>query len=162
MIGSRSLELSMLSDTAVHLLRRFDAPVELVFEAFTEPELLRRWQFGPDGWSMPLCTVDLRPGGEYHHTWSKEGEPDLVLVGTFVEVEPPRRLVAREEFKMPWSPGATLVTTAFEREAGGTLVRMTIEFPSIEARDAALDTGMTGGMEIGYQRLDAILAERES
>lgn len=166
------LEASMASDTTVLLLRRFRAPPALVFEAFTEPALIRRWMLGPDGWEMPVCTVDLRPGGEYHHTWRKEGEPDLVLVGTFVEVEPPRRTVAREEFKMPWSPGSTLVTTEFEPDASdgatgvgadaadGTLVRMTIEFPNLEARDAALATGMTKGMETGYQRLDEILADR--
>lgn len=161
MIGNRPLELFSLSETTVQLLRHFDAPPELVFEAFTAPDLIRRWQFGPDGWSMPVCTVDLRPGGEYRHTWRKDGESDLVLVGIFEAVEPPRRLVAREEFRMPWSPGANLVTTEFDDDESGTLVRMTIEFPSLEARDSMLTTGMADGMETGYRRLDAILSERQ-
>lgn len=157
---ARPLELSTPSATEVLILRRFDAPRHLVFEAFTSAELIPLWMLGPEGWSMPVCEVDLRPGGGYRHVWRKDGEPDLALTGTFVDVQPPERTVARERFDDDWTQGETLVTTEFEaQEDGGTLVRLTVEYASPEARDAAARSGMAVGMEAGYARLDQLLAQ---
>ncbi len=159
----RPLQLELVGATEILILRRFAAARELVFEAFTDAELLTRWMLGPGGWTMPVCEVDLRPGGGYRHVWRKEGERDLAVSGTYVEVEPPRRIVARERFNDDWTQGETIVTTEFEAEPdGGTLVRLTIEFASPEARDAAARTGMAEGMEAGYARLDEMLAESAS
>lgn len=160
--AARPLQLRLSGATEILILRRFDAARELVFEAFTDAGLIRRWMLGPGGWTMPVCEVDLRPGGTYRHVWRKEGESDLAVTGTYVEVEPPRRTVARERFSEDWTQGETTVTTEFEAQPdGGTLLRMTIEFASPEARDAAARTGMAQGMEAGYARLDELLAERE-
>ena len=160
--GPRPLTLAPSGDTDVVIMRRFDAPRELVFEAFTSAELVPQWMLGPEGWTMPVCEVDLRPGGGYRHVWRKEGEPDLALTGTFVEVQPPERMVSRERFNDDWTQGETLITTEFEAlEDGGTLMRMTVSFSSSEARDAATRTGMAVGMEAGYTRLDDLFARRE-
>ncbi len=160
--ASRPLTLEPSGETDVVILRRFDAPRELVFEAFTSAELVPQWMLGPEGWTMPVCEIDLRPGGGYRHVWRKEGEPDLALSGTFVEVQPPERTVARERFNDDWTQGETLITTEFEaQEDGGTLMRMTVAFASREAREAATRTGMAVGMEAGYSRLDDLLSERE-
>lgn len=157
----RRLELSTEGDKSVVIVRRFDAPRELVFEAFTDSALIPRWMLGPEGWTMPECEVDLRPGGGYRHVWRKHGVPDMELQGAFDEVQPPERLVARERFGDDWTQGETQVTTEFAAEEdGGTLVRITVEFASREARGAATRTGMAEGMEAGYARLDRLLAER--
>lgn len=161
-VAPRPLTLEPSGETDVVILRRFDAPRDLVFEAFTDEELIPKWMLGPEGWTMPLCEVDLRPGGGYQHVWRKEGEPDLVLNATFDEVHPPERLVSRERFGDDWTQGETVVTTEFEaQEDGGTLIRMTVRFSSRDARDAATRTGMATGMEAGYERLDGVLATRE-
>ncbi len=155
----RPLELSLEGERSVLIVRRFAAPRELVFEAFTDAEMIPRWMVGPGGWTMPECEVDLRPGGGYRHLWRKAGEPDMELKGAFDEVQPPERLVARERFGDDWTQGETQVTTEFTAEEdGGTLVRITVEFQSREARDAATRTGMAEGMEAGYARLDRLLA----
>ncbi|MBX3143271.1 MAG: SRPBCC domain-containing protein [Trueperaceae bacterium] len=159
--GGRPLELSLVGDKEILILRRFAAARELVFEAFTSAEMIARWMLGPGGWTMPICEVDLRPGGAYRHVWRKDGERDLAVSGTYVEVEAPRRIVARERFSDDWTQGDTLITTEFESEQdGGTLVRMTIEYSSAEARDAASRTGMADGMEAGYVNLDVLFAGR--
>lgn len=153
------LRLTTPTPTQVRIERALAAPRELVFEAYTTPELLRRWLLGPEGWAMPVCEVDLRPGGGYRYVWRKEGEPDLALTGTFEEVQPPERLVAREVYDGDWTGGETLVVIEFEaQEDGGTLVRTTVQYSSTGSRDAAMRTGMADGMEAGYSRLDELLA----
>jgi len=161
MAGTSALELTTPTPTQVLITRALAVPRELVFEAYTTPDLIRRWLLGPEGWTMPECDVDLRPGGGYRYVWRKAGVPDMVLTGRFEAVEPPERLVAREAFDDDWTGGETLVVTEFAaQEDGGTLVRTTVEYASPAAREAALRTGMTDGMEAGYRRLEALLAGR--
>lgn len=159
MAGPAPLELTTPSPTHVRVRRAFAAPRELVFEAYTTPELIGQWLLGPDGWTMPVCEVDLRPGGGYRYVWRKEGEGELALTGRFEEVAPPERIVSRESYADDWTGGETHVVTEFEaQEDGGTLVRMTIEYASPASREASLRTGMAEGMEAGYSRLEAVLA----
>ncbi len=161
MTRSAALDLTTPTETTVRIVRSLAAPRELVFEAYTTPELLRRWLLGPEGWTMPVCEVDLRPGGGYRYVWRKEGEAELALTGAYDEVEPPERLVARETYDDDWTGGTTTVVTEFEaQEDGGTLVRTTVEFASAEAREAAVRTGMADGMEAGFRRLERVLDER--
>ena len=148
------------SDREVVATRLFDAPRELVWKAYTEPEHLRQWMLGPEGWTMPVCEVDLRPGGAYRYVWRKDDGTELTITGVHKEVEPPERLVATESWGEDW-PEA-LNTLVFDEEDGRTTLTVTVLYPSQEARDAALATGMTDGWSMGYERLDEVLRSMAS
>lgn len=152
------LKLGPQGDRDVVVERSFDAPRDLVFEAFTRPELVKRWMLGPDGWSMPVCTIDLRPGGKGRYEWTSDsGGPGMTLNSTFKEIVAPERIVHTERFEPDWTQGDTTVTTTFTEKDGKTIVRMTITYPTAEGRDMVLKSGMEQGMARGYERLDDIL-----
>jgi len=155
-----SFRVSTPTDREVLVERDFHAPRELVFEAFTKPELVRRWLLGPDGWTMPVCEIDLRPGGAYRYVWRKEATGmEMGMGGVFREVVRPVKLVATEKFDDAWYPGEAVDTTTFEEQAGITKVTLTVLYESKEARDTASRSGMERGMAAGYDRLETILAE---
>ena len=143
------------SDREVGVTRIFDAPRELVWKTYTEPEHLRQWMLGPDGWSMEVCEIDLRPGGAYRFAWRKDDGSELTIAGVHREVEPPERLVSTESWGPEW-PEA-LNTIVFSEEDGRTTLSITVLYPTQEARDAALATGMTDGMTMSLDRLEEIL-----
>jgi uncharacterized protein YndB with AHSA1/START domain len=163
-------QVSMPSDREVQVVRSFKAPRALVFRAFTEPPLIRRWMLGPPGWSMPVCDMDVRPGGKYRWRWRSDADgSEFGFFGTFREVQSPSRIIHIESFD-PGSggggetppdstTGGALVTTAFSEDGGITTVTTVMDFGSKDARDAAVKTGMTDGMEGSYQLLDRILQE---
>ena len=153
------LTVSTPNDRDVLVVRTFNAPREMVWTCFNSPEFVSRWMLGPDGWSMPVCEIDSRPGGTFRYVWANADGRDLKMTGTFVEVVPPERTVHIENFDEDWAGAPTEVTTLFTEADGVTTVTMTIRFESQDARDAARATGMTDGMETGYARLDALLAE---
>ena len=136
----------------------FDAPRALVFDAFTKPDLVKRWLLGPPGWSMPVCEIDLKVGGRFRYVWRNEARGnDMGVGGAFREIVSPERIVHDELFDEDWTGGETIVTTIFTEEAGRTVVAMTVRYSSAAAREAALGTGMTRGMEQSYERLDEVL-----
>ena len=143
------------SDREVGVTRVFDAPRELVWKTYTEPEHLRQWMLGPDGWSMEVCEIDLRPGGAYRFAWRKDDGSELTIAGVHREVEPPERLVSTESWGPEW-PEA-LNTIVFSEEDGRTTLSITVLYPTQEARDAALATGMTDGMTMSLDRLEELL-----
>ena len=159
-------DVTLPSDSEVLVRRTFAAPRHLVYAAYTQPALLRRWMLGPPGWSMPICDMDVRPGGQYRWGWqSEDGTQSFGFHGTFEAVEPGVRLVHSEHFDPGTTgqpqddgPGAR-VTTTFEEHAGTTTVAMRVDYGTKEVRDAVLATGMTDGMEHGHARLDALIAE---
>jgi uncharacterized protein YndB with AHSA1/START domain len=159
-------QVSLPTDSEVKVTRSFKAPRALVFRAFTEPDLVRRWMLGPPGWSMPVCEMDVRVGGQYRWRWrSDKDSSEFGFRGTFREVQPTSRLVHTEGYD-PGTVGGeypgndAIVTVTFTEESGVTTVTTLIDFGSKEARDAAVSTGMTGGMEQSYQLLDRLLEER--
>ena len=159
-------QVSMTSDREVQVTRSFKAPRALVFRAFTEPELIRRWMLGPPGWSMPVCEMDLRVGGSYRWRWRSDSDgKEFGFAGTFREVQPPSRLVHTERYDPGTvgdgypTAGEAMITTTFTEEGGTTTITTVMDFGSKEARDAAVKTGMTDGMEQSYQLLDRILLE---
>jgi uncharacterized protein YndB with AHSA1/START domain len=160
MTSTKSLSVEPVGELDLRITRDFDAPRALVFKAFTTPSLVRRWMLGPGGWTMPVCEIDLRPGGTFRYVWRKDGR-DMGLSGTFREIAPPDRLVHTEIFDQDWTGGETLVTTLFEESAGRTTVSMTVRYSSADARAAALKTGMTEGMTGAYDQLEAMLASGE-
>jgi uncharacterized protein YndB with AHSA1/START domain len=161
-------QVTLPSDREVQVRRSFKAPRAMVYRAYTEPELVRRWLLGPPGWSMPVCEMDVRVGGRYRWRWrSDEDATEFGFSGTFREVEPASKLVHTEAY----DPGTVgddfpqndaLVTVTFREDAGVTTVTSLIDFGSKEARDAAMATGMTDGMEQSYQGLDRILEQQWS
>jgi uncharacterized protein YndB with AHSA1/START domain len=154
-----SFTISTPSDRELEVRRDFNAPRHLVFDAFTKPELVRRWLLGPDGWTMPVCEIDLRVGGAYRYVWRKETTgAEMGMGGVFREVVRPSRLVATEKFDEAWYPGEAVDTTVFEERDGITKVTVTVLYESKEARDTATRSGMERGMVAGYDRLEQILA----
>lgn len=143
----------------IRVEREFDAPRELVFDAHTKPELVVRWLLGPGDWTMPVCDIDLRVGGEYRYVWRHPEKGDMGMSGTFREIGPPSRLVATERFDDEWYPGECVNTTEFIQQNGKTRMALTMLYESEAARDIALKSPMDEGMEAGYERLDGILAE---
>jgi uncharacterized protein YndB with AHSA1/START domain len=159
-------QVTMPSDREVKVVRSFKAPRTLVYRAYTEPELVQQWLLGPPGWSMPVCEMDVRVGGRYRWRWkSHEGDQEFGFTGTFREVQPASRLVHTEAYD-PGTVGGgypgqdAIVTVIFDETDGVTTVTSVIDFGSKEARDAAVATGMTEGMEQSYQLLDRLLADR--
>jgi uncharacterized protein YndB with AHSA1/START domain len=152
------LEVTTPSDHEVGMTRTFAAPRRLVFDCWTKPELIQRWLFGPDGWSFALCEVDFRVGGVYRFVWRKTDGTEMGMGGTYREIVRPERIVNTELFDEDWTGGETVVTTTFAEEAGRTTVTQTTLFASRAARDGALATGMTDGVEVSFTRLDAVLA----
>ena len=159
-------QVSLPSEREVRVVRRFKAPRELVYRAHTEPKLVQRWMLGPPGWSMPVCEMDVRVGGRYRWRWRSEKDgSEFGFAGTFREVTPLSRLVHTETYD-PATVGdvhpqsEALVSVMFTEDGGITTVTTLIDFGSKQARDAAVATGMTDGMEQSYQLLDALLNER--
>ena len=158
MFFPNSFKVSTLGDHEIQVTRDFDAPRALVFDAFTKPELVRRWLLGPPGWIMPLCEIDLRVGGSYRYVWRSEKDgSQMALSGVFREITPVERLVATERFDDPWYPGEALDTTVFVESRGVTKIAITILYESQVARDTARRSGMEHGMAAGYDRLETLL-----
>jgi uncharacterized protein YndB with AHSA1/START domain len=153
-----SFKICTPSDREIQVSRDFDAPRSLVFDAFTKPELVRRWLLGPPGWTMPVCEIDLRVGGSYRYVWRSEKDgSQMGIRGVFREITPVERLVATERFDDAWYPGEALDTTVFEERRGITRTTITIFYESQEARDTARRSGMEYGMAAGYDRLETLL-----
>jgi uncharacterized protein YndB with AHSA1/START domain len=154
------LEISLPSDREIRITRSFDAPRNLVWDAHTKPELVRRWLLGPPGWEMPVCRIDLRVGGEYRYEWEdKTRGAKMGMGGVYTEVAKPEKIGSKEKFDDDWTGGQTLASQVFIEKDGRTTSVMTILYASKEARDGAASTPMADGMEAGYQRLDKVLAE---
>ncbi|MFO0806510.1 MAG: SRPBCC family protein [Gemmataceae bacterium] len=156
-------EASLPSDTEVRVKRSFAAPARLVWRAYMEPELMRRWCSGQPGWSMPVCEMDMRVGGRYRWRWrSDENGMEFGFTGEVLEVVPHAKLVHTQSFDagdLGVSMGGvpSIVTVAFQEADGITLVTTTIRYASKADRDAAFATGMTDGMEVSYKQLDGML-----
>jgi len=156
------LTVTALGDLEVTMQRRFDAPRELVFDAWTKPELLRQWLGVFGGWAMPICEIDLRVGGRYRYVWRNEEGAEMGVGGTYENVVRPHRIVCRERFDEPWYAGEALVTNALEEVDGGTLCILTMHYESKEARDMVLASPMESGVAAGFLALDRLLANGPS
>ena len=156
-------KVSMPSDKEVLVMRSFTAPRTLVYRAYTEPALLRRWCGATPGWSMPVCEMDVRVGGSYRWRWrDDEGTAEFGFSGVFKKVEPGVRLVHTESYDagtlgIGMGDGESLLTVSFSETGGVTTVTTLIEYGSKETRDAAVASGMTDGMEQNYQLLEEVL-----
>jgi uncharacterized protein YndB with AHSA1/START domain len=151
------LTLRTDGETEIIVTRRFAASPEAVFKAHTDPKLMQQWLLGPEGWSMPVCISDARPGGKLRCEWTDGKGGDFYLTGEYVEVTPFSRLVHVERMHLPDPTPDNHVETTFQAEGGGTLMVMRMSLPDAEARKAMLATGMEHGMEASYERLETML-----
>jgi uncharacterized protein YndB with AHSA1/START domain len=144
------------------LTRLFDAPRRLVFDAMTKPEHVRRW-WGilDDKHSVPVCEIDLRPGGAWRFV-GRGPEGDFpAFYGTYSEIAPPERLVYTEFFE-PFPDVGSVITTVFTEENGKTRMTVTCLYSSLDVRDMVLSTGMSKGAGISYDRLEDLVRELQA
>ena len=152
-MANAELQVSTPTDRELVVTRVFNAPRKFVFDAWTNPKHLPKWMLGPEGWTMPVCEVDLRPGGAWHFVWRRaDGSAEFGMHGVYREVQPFEWLVSTESWGPEWPE--TVNTLVLTENAGNTTATMTILYASQEARDRALQTGMTKGMEQSYKRLE--------
>jgi uncharacterized protein YndB with AHSA1/START domain len=156
----RTLKLTTPTDREVVMTRVFDAPRHLVFEAMSRAELLQRWLWGPPGWSMVVCESDLRVGGAFRHVWRGPDGREMAMRGVYREVVPPERIVRTEtfEFGCEAQAGEQVGTLVLTEEEGKTYLRLAVLYPSKEARDGAIASGMERGVAASYNRLAELLA----
>ena len=100
-----ALQVSTRGEREIVMTRAFAAPRTLVFDAFTKPELVKRWLLGPDGWSLPVCEIDLRVGGTYRYVWRHTNGQEMGMGGVYREIVVPERIVSTEKFDQSWYPG---------------------------------------------------------
>lgn len=155
MKNTGTLQVTTPTDREVVLTRVFDAPRHLVFDAFSKPELLKRW-FGPRGWSLVVCEVDLRVGGGFRFVLRGPEGRDMGMRGVYRAIVPPERSVHMESFDD--YPGESQVTSVFVEQDGTTTLTATVVYPSKEVRDAVIHSGMEDGAAESYDRLAELLA----
>jgi uncharacterized protein YndB with AHSA1/START domain len=148
------------SDREVVVTRVFNAPRSLVFEAWTNPKYVPQWMLGPEGWTMPVCEIDLRAGGAWHFVWRQTSGTEMEMRGVYREITPPDRLVTTESWGADWPE--TVNTIVLREENGKTTMTLTILYPSKEARENALKAGMKEGMEMTFDRLEKHLLASQS
>ena len=151
------LTLKTEGDTHVVVTRRFEAPPESVYRAHTEPQLLKKWLLGPDGWTMPVCISEAKPGGKIRYEWSDGKGAGFHLTGEYVELNPYSRIVHVERMHLPDPTPDNHVETRFEVNGDGTLMTMRMTLPDKQTREAMLATGMDQGMEASYARMEEML-----
>jgi uncharacterized protein YndB with AHSA1/START domain len=133
----------------------------MVYRAHTEPELIQRWMLGPEGWTMPVCICDARPGGKIRYEWSHPNRQSFYITGEVISREPFHRIVHVERMHLPDPTPDNHVESTFEPDGDGTLMTMRMTLPDAETRKQMLASGMEKGMEASYVRLDGIVAAGE-
>lgn len=149
--------LTTEGDQYVVVTRRFTAPPEAVYRAHTEPSQLQKWLLGPEGWTMPVCISEAKPGGKIRYEWTDGKGGGFHLTGEFLELVPFSRIVHVERMHLPEPTPDNHVETRFEPDAAGTLMTMRMTLPDAQARAAMLASGMEHGMEASYVRLETML-----
>lgn len=152
-----TLRLTTPSDREITMARKFAAPRERIFAAFTEPELLKRWLFGKPGGTLAVCEVATKPGDTFRYVWRDPDGSQIGMSGLCLEFQPPHRIVATEKFDEPWYPGEATGTITITEEGGVTTLTQTICYDSQAARDMALSTQMEHAVALGYDRLAELL-----
>jgi uncharacterized protein YndB with AHSA1/START domain len=148
------LTLELEGDDIVVVKRRFAAPPQDIYRAHMDPELIQQWCTGPDGWSMPVCINEGRPGGKIRYEWSDGSGNGFSLTGELIELDPPNRIVHVERMHLPDPTPDNRIETTFTRDGDGTLMIMRMQLPDKATREAMLATGMEHGMEASYVRLE--------
>jgi uncharacterized protein YndB with AHSA1/START domain len=155
------LKISAQGDREIVITRAFNAPRKLVFDAFTKPDLVKRWLLGPPGWSMPVCEIDLRVGGKYRYLWQRDSDgTKMGMGGVYREIVGPERIVATEKFDDPWYPGEGLGTIVLTEQGEKTTLTQTLLYESRQARDGVLKSPMETGVAASYDRLAELVVSQ--
>jgi uncharacterized protein YndB with AHSA1/START domain len=150
------LVLETEAEKFVIVKRRFEASPEAVYRAHVDPDIIREWVLGPEGWTMPVCINEAKPGGKIRYEWSDGKGGGFYLTGEIIELDPPHRIVHVERMHLPDPTPDNHVVTTFTADGSGTLMTMRMTLPDAETRKAMLATGMEHGMEASYGRLERI------
>jgi len=148
------MTLETVGETEVLVKRHFAASPEAVFRAHTDCKLIQQWLLGPEGWTMPVCINDAKPGGKIRYEWAKEGKTGFYITGEIVAVEPGHKIVHVERMHMPDATPDNHIETRFDKDGEGTLMTMRMTLPDAATRAMMLGTGMDKGMEMSYVRLE--------
>ena len=156
--NSDTFTVTTPSDREIRLTRLFDAPRHLVWEAMNKPEHIKRWwgRLG-EGYSVPVCEVDLRPGGKWRFV-NRHPKGEAEFYGEYREIVPPERVVFTEIFA-PFPDSGSLVTAVLTEENDKTRLTVTAQYPSLEVRDMVIGTGMAKGAAASYDRLEEVVSE---
>ncbi len=165
-------QVTLPSDREVRVTRQFNAPRQLVYDAHAKPDLVRKWLVGYPGWDMPVCEMDVRPGGKYRWAWkNQEDGSQFGFFGVFTDVDAPAHL-AHDQYYDPgdiganWDAGSMplgdpiVVSLDLSEKSGVTTLVCNMKFVSKEARDGAVATGMTDGMEHNYTHLEDVILKQ--
>jgi uncharacterized protein YndB with AHSA1/START domain len=151
------MTLKTEGDRCIVVTRRFAASPEAVYRAHTEPSMIQKWLLGPEGWTMPVCVSEARPGGKIRYEWANGKGRGFYLTGEYVALEPFRRIVHVERMYLPDPTPDNHAETTFEPDGNGTLMTIRMTLPDSKTRDGMLATGMEQGMEASYVRLETML-----
>ena len=151
------LTMTKRGETELVVTRHFAAPPATVYTAFTDAELVRQWMLGPPGWAITHIVYDAVPDGRIEIRWQSD-KGQLNLTGRFIDLKAPHRIVHEEQFHMPDPMPLNRITTTFDPDGAGCLLTVVMRVDTPEIRQAMLDSGMAGGMEQSYARLDGLVA----
>jgi len=159
MNARETFKIAPSGDREIIMTREFNAPRKMVFETLTRPQYVKRWLLGPEGWTMPICEIDLKVGGAFRYVWRHTAKgTEMGLHGVYCEIVPPKRIVNTEQFDQPWYPGEAIITTTLVERDGRTILTTAILYDSRETRDMVLKSGMDRGVAASYDRLDEVLS----
>ena len=162
MTSTQTLKIEPVGERDIRVTRLFNAPRDMVFDAFTTPELMKRWLLGPDGWSLIVCELDLKVGGAYRLVWKNDKTGKTMGMGGFYrEISRPDRLVTTEKFDEAWYPGEMVDTAEFVEKNGMTTYTSTMRYESRDARDMVLKSDMESGLTASYDRLEGLLSKEK-
>jgi uncharacterized protein YndB with AHSA1/START domain len=152
----RKLTLKTEGDRHIIVTRRFAASPEAVFRAHIEPKLIQKWMLGPEGWTMPFCVCDARPGGKFRFEWANGKGGGFHVTGEFIALERFGRIEHVERMHLPDPTPDNHIETRFDADGTGTLMTMRMTLPDAATRAKMLATGMEYGMEASYVRLESL------
>ena len=152
-----TLVLKAEGDTHIVATRKFAAPAELVYRAHTEPKLIQQWLLGPDGWTMPVCINENKPGGHIRYEWRNAAGHSFHITGEIIELVPFSKIIHVEVMHLPDPMPENRVETHFTADGTGTLMTMRMSLPDAKTRDTMVAGGMAQGMEASYARLEKLI-----
>jgi uncharacterized protein YndB with AHSA1/START domain len=157
MKNTGKLKVTTPSDREIAMTRVFDAPRRLVYDAWTKPELLKRWLGVFGGWTLDVCEIDLKVGGAYRYLWRGPDGVEMGMRGVYREIVLAERIVCTEVFDQPWYEGEAVDTLTFVEQGGKTTATTTVLYASKAVRDAVLKSPMEQGVAAGYDKLEELL-----
>lgn len=152
-----SLIITTPSDREIVMSRVFNAPRNLVFDAYTKPPLVKQWLGVRSGWTLDVCEIDLKKGGKYRYVWKHEQGATMGMGGVFRDIVPNERIVSSEKFDEAWYDGECTGTVTFMEKGGKTTLTMALLYDSKKIRDAVLASPMKEGITDGFNMLEQLL-----